>query len=213
MQIYYQSIPKKQEDYLTIADYIWRWDTDWFWCSKQFYMQHFIPRLLFGKWLLKSTAYWKLKHFFNTNSLAKKLANKMLGQVESVVQDVQIPIQSATEFYDFFQRGIGIKPIWICPTQSYRSITYPFYKMNANMLYVNFGFWDMLETKQADGFYNKKIENKVRELSGNKSLYSRIYYSENEFWQIFDRPLYQHLKSIYDPQSKLGDLYQKSIGK
>ena len=33
-RIYYQSIARKRDDYLKIADYIWRWDTDWFWCSK-----------------------------------------------------------------------------------------------------------------------------------------------------------------------------------
>ena len=25
---------EKREDYLTAHDYMWRWDTDWFWCSK-----------------------------------------------------------------------------------------------------------------------------------------------------------------------------------
>jgi FAD/FMN-containing dehydrogenase len=32
--IYYRSIADKREDYLTIHDYLWRWDTDRFWCSK-----------------------------------------------------------------------------------------------------------------------------------------------------------------------------------
>src|SRR5580765_5250404 len=28
--IYYRSIAEKREDYLTVKDYLWRWDTDWF---------------------------------------------------------------------------------------------------------------------------------------------------------------------------------------
>lgn len=37
--IYYRSIQHEagiKEDRLTIHDYFWRWDTDWFWCSRSF---------------------------------------------------------------------------------------------------------------------------------------------------------------------------------
>jgi len=39
-QIYYQSVRGPREDFLTIRDYLWRWDTDWFWCSRPFGVQH-----------------------------------------------------------------------------------------------------------------------------------------------------------------------------
>jgi FAD/FMN-containing dehydrogenase len=29
--VYYRSIPARETDYLTIHDYLWRWDTDWLW--------------------------------------------------------------------------------------------------------------------------------------------------------------------------------------
>ena len=38
-QIYYQSLRGPREDFLTIRDYLWRWDTDWFWCSRPFGVQ------------------------------------------------------------------------------------------------------------------------------------------------------------------------------
>ncbi len=48
--IYYQSIQHDavgveatKDDRLTIHDYLWRWDTDWFWCSRAFGAQN--PRL------------------------------------------------------------------------------------------------------------------------------------------------------------------------
>src|SRR5699024_463147 len=34
MQQYWKSLLEKQEDWLSTHDYLWRWDTDWFWCSK-----------------------------------------------------------------------------------------------------------------------------------------------------------------------------------
>ncbi|MBF6247641.1 FAD-binding oxidoreductase, partial [Nocardia elegans] len=40
MDIYYRSIqhdsPHPKRDRLTVHDYLWRWDTDWFWCSRAF---------------------------------------------------------------------------------------------------------------------------------------------------------------------------------
>jgi FAD/FMN-containing dehydrogenase len=32
-RIYYHSIAERSTDVLTTSDYLWRWDTDWFWCS------------------------------------------------------------------------------------------------------------------------------------------------------------------------------------
>ena len=39
-RIYYRSLRGPREDFLTIRDYLWRWDTDWFWCSRPFGVQH-----------------------------------------------------------------------------------------------------------------------------------------------------------------------------
>jgi FAD/FMN-containing dehydrogenase len=39
-QIYYRSIQQRERDLLTMYDYLWRWDTDWFWCSRAFGAQH-----------------------------------------------------------------------------------------------------------------------------------------------------------------------------
>src|SRR3954447_8997964 len=35
-KVFYQSQRAFREDFLTIRDYLWRWDTDWFWCSRSF---------------------------------------------------------------------------------------------------------------------------------------------------------------------------------
>ncbi|MDQ4102807.1 MAG: FAD-binding oxidoreductase, partial [Actinomycetota bacterium] len=42
-QIYYRSIQRRRHDILTTHDYLWRWDTDWFWCSRAFGAQN--PRI------------------------------------------------------------------------------------------------------------------------------------------------------------------------
>src|SRR5262249_13850320 len=59
MSIYYRSIRQKREDWLTAKDYIWRWDADWFWCSKHFYVQNPAVRLV-SKWALRSAVYQRI---------------------------------------------------------------------------------------------------------------------------------------------------------
>src|SRR5687767_6096443 len=58
--IYYRSIAEKREDYLTVQDYLWRWDTDWFWCSKNVLAQNPLVRRIYGRERLGSKTYTKI---------------------------------------------------------------------------------------------------------------------------------------------------------
>jgi FAD/FMN-containing dehydrogenase len=59
-QIYYLSIQEKRTDLLTTLDYLWRWDTDWFWCSRALGAQNPHIRRLWPKQWLRSDVYWKI---------------------------------------------------------------------------------------------------------------------------------------------------------
>ncbi len=210
--IYYQSIRQKNVDYLTTHDYLWRWDTDWFWCSKHFLVQHPFVRWLWGRKRLNSTVYWKLRKMVNNSRIAQLVARTLAGRQEAVIQDVEIPLEHAPAFARFFNREIRIKPVWICPVAAYDpSVSYPLYPMIPRTLYVNFGFWDAVATDYEEGYFNRKVEAKVRELHGKKSLYSDSFYSREEFWQLYDETAYRKLKARYDPTGKLKDLYEKCV--
>ncbi len=204
LNIYYRSIRERELDYLTVKDYIWRWDTDWFWCSKVFHAQHPMVRALAGRRFLNSRTYQRIMR------MSRKLPLK--SHTESVIQDVDIPIEHAAEFADFLLREVGILPIWLCPFKTYDpSARYTLCPVDLQKLYVNFGFWDMLPSAGVDGFYNRKIERMVLHLRGVKGLYSSAYYDEETFWNIYDRESYQALKKKYDPNRRFRDLYQKTV--
>lgn len=210
--IYYRSIQQRTVDYLTTHDYLWRWDTDWFWCSKHFFVQHPFVRWLWGRERLCSTMYWKLRNRFNRSPIAQWAVRALTGRQEAVIQDVEIPLENAAAFARFFNREIGIKPVWVCPVAVYdRSVSFPLYQMNPGSLYINFGFWDVISTDHEDGYYNKKVEAKVQKLQGNKSLYSNSFYSREEFWRLYNERAYRTLKARYDPTGKLNDLYEKCV--
>ena len=72
-QVYYQSIMGPREDFLTIRDYLWRWDTDWFWCSRPFGVQHTaVPRLR-PRRDRRSDVYRKLVAFDQARGLTRAL--------------------------------------------------------------------------------------------------------------------------------------------
>jgi FAD/FMN-containing dehydrogenase len=131
-----------------------------------------------------------------------------------VIQDVDIPLARAAEFLAFLHREIGILPVWLCPIrQPDPARHFPLYPLQARTVYINFGFWDVVTDPEPrpPGFLNRRIERKVAALSGIKSLYSDSFYSEDEFWSIYDGTAYLALKARYDPAGSLPDLYAKCV--
>jgi FAD/FMN-containing dehydrogenase len=168
--------------------------------------------MLLGRQRLNSITYQKIMRWNARWNLTGWL-NRLRGiHTESVIQDVDIPIEHAAEFYDFFDREIGIRPVWICPLRE-PGRAFTLYHLDPGRWYINFGFWDVIRTREAfpDGHFNRMIERKVAELGGAKSLYSSSYYTEDEFWNLFDRSAYQQLKSRYDPEGDLKDIYRKTV--
>jgi FAD/FMN-containing dehydrogenase len=136
------------------------------------------------------------------------------GHRESVIQDVDVPIADAARFLDFFEREIGIAPVWICPVRgSANADRFPLFPMTPGALYVNFGFWDVLRRPRQypAGHFNRLIEREVTALAGIKSLYSDSYFSQDEFDRAYGGDAYRTLKAKYDPYRALPDLYAKCV--
>jgi len=212
--IYYRSIRERSDDYLTVHDYIWRWDTDWFWCSKNLGVQNPVVRRLVGRERLNSTTYAKVMRWNSKWGFTRAFSRLRGKTPESVIQDVDIPIARASEFLAFFLAEVGVLPVWICPIGGYHDeAKFPLYRVDPKILYVNFGFWDVVEdkVKREPGHYNRRIERKVAELGGVKSLYSDSYYPEDEFWRLYDKGAYDALKARYDPKARFRNLYEKCV--
>ncbi len=211
--IYYRSLLERERDFLTAVDYLWRWDTDWFWCSKNLGAQIPWLRRWYGRQRLNSRSYTRLMRLNSRLGLTRMLDRVSGWHRETVIQDVDLPIVHAGEFLDFLLREIGILPIWICPIgATERTVRFPLFPRRAE-LYVNFGFWDVVRRRQKHpaGHFNRLIEGEVARLSGIKSLYSDSYYPAAEFWATYGGEDYRRLKARYDPQGRLGDLYEKCV--
>jgi FAD/FMN-containing dehydrogenase len=214
-QIYYRSIQQRREDWLTTHDYFWRWDTDWFWCSRAFGAQNPRIRRLWPKRWRRSDVYWKLIVLERRYGVKRRIDSRHGKPAEEeVIQDVEVPVSRVAEFVEFLDRRTGIQPVWLCPLrQRDPDAVWDLYALDPSTLYVNVGFWSTapLPAGEQDGFHNRAIEEKVRDLGGRKSLYSTAFYPEAEFWTSYGGETYERLKKTYDPDGRLLDLYQKTV--
>jgi FAD/FMN-containing dehydrogenase len=213
--IYYRSIQNRRHDWLTVRDYLWRWDTDWFWCSRAFGAQLPWVRRLAGPRWLRSDVYWRIVAA-EERYHAKATVDRWLGRPEreNVIQDVEIPLARLEEFVGNFQREVPIAPFWLCPLrQREPAATWDLYRLDPETLYVNVGFWSSVPLQPAmDRFHhNRWVEEEVDRVGGRKSLYSTAFYPEDRFWEVYNGPVYQKLKQRYDPAGRLLDLYAKCV--
>jgi FAD/FMN-containing dehydrogenase len=213
-RIYYQSIRGPHEDFLTISDYLWRWDTDWFWCSRAFGVQQPVIRRLWPRHYRRSDVYRRLVAFDRRHNLTGRISARRGGPAsEAVIQDVEIPVERSAEFLEFFHDKVGMNPVWMCPLRLRGEQTWPLYPMRPGQVYVNFGFWGAVKLPpgESDGYYNRQVEDTVTELGGHKGLYSTSFYSASDFWKLYNGAEYAELKQAYDSQGRLADLYDKCV--
>ncbi|MFZ0324678.1 MAG: FAD-binding oxidoreductase [Actinomycetes bacterium] len=214
-RIYYQSLRRRSRDYLSVRDYLWRWDTDWFWCSRALGVQNPLLRPLVPRRLLRSDVYFKAVGFERRHQVVARL-RRWSGRPASelVVQDVEVPVERAAQFLDVFQREVGLSPVWICPLrQRDSSQVWPLYRLEPSTTYVNFGFWGAVSQNVGDPAdkHNRLVEELVTELGGRKSLYSTSTFEKDQFWALYNGAEYDVLKKTYDPDGRLLDLYDKCV--
>ena len=218
-RIYYRSIREQSTDLLTTRDYLWRWDTDWFWCSRAFGAQHPLVRRVWPDRLRRSDVYWKLVAADRRYGVSRRLDSTFgRPEREPVVQDVEVPAAALPEFLDFFDRTVGISPVWLCPLrQRDPAVTWPLYELDPGTTYVNVGFWSSVAVPYGaspeDGRVNRTIESKVTELGGRKSLYSTSFYERAEFAALYGGSTYDRLKQKYDPADRFPGMFEKTVGR
>ncbi|MGH3753308.1 MAG: FAD-binding oxidoreductase [Pseudonocardiaceae bacterium] len=213
-QIYYRSIQQRRHDVLSTHDYLWRWDTDWFWCSRGFGVEHPVIRRLWPARLRRSDVYWKLAAADRRLDLSNRIEVwRGRPRQERVIQDVEIPVEHTAEFLRWFDEHVGIEPVWLCPLRLRGDRGWPLYPLEPGRDYVNLGFWSAVPIAPggSGSDTNRAIERQTDTLGGHKTLYSDSFYPREEFDTRYGGEHYAALKQRYDPDRRLLDLYTKAV--
>jgi FAD/FMN-containing dehydrogenase len=212
--IFFRSLQTRETDLLTIHDYLWRWDTDWFWCSGAFGAQNPRIRRFWPRRWRRSDAYMKLLALDLRFGIADRLDRRAgRAERERVVQDVEVPVERLPEFLEWFDDQIGMRPVWLCPLRA--SQAWPSYPLVPEKTYVNAGFWGTVHVgpDRVNAPMNRAIEARVHELDGHKSLYSESFYDRETFDRLYDGGNLAVVKRRYDPEDRLTGLYEKAVKK
>jgi Delta24-sterol reductase len=191
---------------LPLVDYLFRYDRGGFWVGRYAYTYFITPFNIITRYILD--------YFMHTRVMYHALHQSGLHNMY-VIQDVAVPYTTASEFVDFLHEDFAQYPLWLCPLkQTGQSTDSPHGLMaekpapHAPEMLLNFGVWGPgPRDRQKFVDLNRRLERKVDSLGGKKWLYAQAYYTEKEFWNIYNKDEYDalrnkyhatHLPSVYD---------------
>jgi Delta24-sterol reductase len=177
-------------DYIPTAEYLFRYDRGGFWVGTQaFRYFNFVPFNRYTRWFLND--------FMHTRMMYRALhaGDMSFGYM---IQDLSLPYDTAEDFIHYTAEKLGIWPLWLCPLRAIESPTFHpcTEKDGLSQPMLNIGLWGTAST-DTEAF--------VRE---NRDLYSHTYYTEEEFWKLYDQPWYQELRQRYSATT-LPTVYDK----
>jgi len=236
---YYQHVQQaSQEEIIPLYDYLFRYDRGAFWmgsyvshlplftryllqgilkisCSSQQYFTekeirqfrnlpppNFFTRLLFHE-AMSSQSLWSFLH------KAEKWVQDRL-----MIQDWCIPMKNAVDFLNGALIDPGIFPIWLCPIKctAHPQLFSPHLRSGAEDDYmINFGIYGVPSYSAPLKNITKKLEQQTHQSKGRKVLYSRSYYSPDEFWEIYSKQHYDALRQQLNAPGIWKDITDKVL--
>ena len=200
---------------LKIEDYLFRYDHGAFWGGKLAFQHFHVPQNRLTKRLadplLDSRTCYRALH-------KTGLAN------EYVVQDFGIPMDYVPKFVKFVRKEMPECQIFLVPAKSARGMEIASrFNQDPRGIVTQDQVEHLLDNRvYGVGVYgrgprdaaafmalNHKLEQYgARECFGTKLLYARTYFTAEEFWEIYDKKVYDGLRKKYRAES-LPSVYDK----
>lgn len=203
--IFYREVSRTGDITLTMKDYLFRYDPEWFWA---------IPDTP----LYNTLRAFAPKRFRNSGFFNRfyRLSTKIGGEdttIEHLIQDWEVPWKHSQAILDFAFNEIDLsgKPLMAAPLVSPAKATG--YPMKPNDLYLNLGSYNFVQ-KQPDQepYHHTKIMDEFCfNHDGIKMLYSTTFLDEKTFNHLYNGKKYMALKRKYDPKKLLPTLYEKAV--
>lgn len=196
-RVYFLSTTTQKEDYLKTMDYFFRYDKG----VTTVFSNSFIIRLLFGKFINSS----------NTLKIANQFRKVIPAITNQITVDTFIPFSRMTEFMEWYEKEVNHFPLWCVPYRlrhQYKWISDEFFSRGGDELFLDIAIYGM-PTEEPEHYY-RIIEKKLFELGAIKTLISGNFYTEAEFWKIWNKANYDLVKGRTDPDNIFRGLYEKT---
>jgi hypothetical protein len=205
---FYKSTETRKHDYIPIYDYFFRYDADCHWISRNYMLDNYFIRSLVWPWTLGSR---KMISLAQNYPILSKIFPQSNGP--EVVVDVFIPISKMKYFYQWYLKEFNYYPVWIVPyfiKKPYPWINPKHVEGISDQLYIDFAIYGFKQPSDGRNYY-KILEDKVKEVSGIKTLITHNYYNEKAFWEIHDQKQYDEVKKKVDPKNLFRNLFTKMV--
>lgn len=210
---FYVHAKEAKEEVIPLLDYLFRYDRGAFWmgsylthlkslwqyvtkikCSHSFTEKQKLPSpflnrllpLFFGKFL-GSTSLYKALH---------KIPEEWF-HTHFIVQDFYISLEKALPFIEKALHNTNISPLWICPIKSTKTPQIFAPHKQESPLLVDIGVYGAPFGKKNAQEHTKDLEALAQEIDARKMLYAATYYTEEIFWNIYDKKKYDILRERY----------------
>lgn len=190
------------KELVPVQDYLFRYDRGAFWMGMYAYKHFMVPFMRLTRFLLD--------YFMHTRIMYHALHAS--GYTDRyIIHDIAFPAANTAPFMEYAEKAFGIYPLWLCPLRrdGRESMGHP--KGYSGTVggkqsteeyhgeYISVGIWGPYPSSEVEFVRaNRDIEAKMCELGGLKWLYSRVFYTEDEWWQIYDKQKYNALRSKYN---------------
>ena len=190
---------KPTVELVPLEDYLFRYDRGAFWMGMYAYHHFFVPFWYIFRVLLD--------YFMHTRIMYHALHAS--GYTDRyIIHDIAFPAGNAEAFVEYVDAKFNIYPLWLCPLRKDGRVSmgHPqdFKGPVGDQLqderayddeYISVGIWGPYPSTETEFVRaNRELEKKTTELGGLKWLYSRVFYTEDEWWQLYDKERYDALR-------------------
>lgn len=205
-----------------IKDYLFRYNRGAFWTGLHAFRSFHVPFTRLTRLLLD--------YFMHTRIMYHAL-HASGHTARYIIQDIAVPAFNAVPFANWIDAELGIWPLWICPLRGDARVSMGYARDTSNAdkpaagkdkeYYISLGIWGPPPGQWShDSYiaYNRALEHKTKLLGGLKWLYARVFYTPDEWNEIYDAPRYNAVRerwgavglpSIWD---KIGERKAASSG-
>ena len=196
--IYYEEIQKETVMYFKTYEFIYRFSTDLYYTTLS------LPKWLRSKGLRQCIPKIMIEPI-------QHLIGKFLPvDIGKICQDVLIPVEHAHEFFEWYDKNIGLYPLYNVPARSPVS-TALFWKDQRAYVDFGIGYGVRPPNPEVEDDMCRDIEKKMLSVEGVKLPYTNTHMSIDEFWNHFgteEYKIYKQIRKKYG-STQLPTIYEK----
>jgi len=187
-------------DSVPIKDYLFRFNRGAFWAAELAFKQSGVPFNALTRFILDP--------LLRTRKLYQALQESAASQ-SYICQDLVLPEETVLPFLEFIDKEFDMYPIGGCPIKPEIRSPLQCNGIKSEILF-NIGVYG-LRVEPYEKFIqaNRQIESKTSDLGGKKWFYAHNYYTESEFWKIYDKKWYDNLRKKYKAET-LPNIFERT---